>query len=194
MLEWSVAAFQDAAGIASILIAAPPGEEEKARELAAKAGGDAPVEVVAGGAHRSESVAAAVAKVETGLVAVHDAARPLVSAALIDAVLAELAADEEIQAVVAAVPLSDTIKEIRRDMEVERTLDRSSLWSAQTPQAFRTEALRRALESTELLAQATDDAMLLERLGERVVLHEASPENLKVTTQADLRIAELLLG
>jgi 2-C-methyl-D-erythritol 4-phosphate cytidylyltransferase len=79
-------------------------------------------------------------------------------------------------------------------MEVDRTLDRSSLWAAQTPQAFRAEALREALDSTELLAQATDDAMLVERIGGRVLLHEAPAENIKVTTPLDLRVAELLLG
>jgi 2-C-methyl-D-erythritol 4-phosphate cytidylyltransferase len=90
--------------------------------------------------------------------------------------------------------VTDTIKEVARGHEVARTLDRSSLWAAQTPQAFRTESLRRALDSTELLAQATDDAMLLERIGGRVILHEAPPRNIKVTTPVDLHIAELLVS
>jgi 2-C-methyl-D-erythritol 4-phosphate cytidylyltransferase len=77
---------------------------------------------------------------------------------------------------------------------VDRTLDRSSLWAAQTPQAFRAEALREAFASTELLAQATDDAMLIERLGGRVLLHAAPIENLKVTTSLDLWVAELLIA
>jgi 2-C-methyl-D-erythritol 4-phosphate cytidylyltransferase len=96
--------------------------------------------------------------------------------------------------VVAATPVTDTTKEVLRDREVSRTLDRSSLWSVQTPQAFRTGALRDALAATELLAQASDDAMLVERDGGRVLVHEAPPENLKVTTPLDLRLAEALLG
>jgi 2-C-methyl-D-erythritol 4-phosphate cytidylyltransferase len=75
---------------------------------------------------------------------------------------------------------------------VERTLDRSTLWAAQTPQAFRTAALRSALES-RALADATDDAMLVELQGGRVLLHEAPRENVKVTTQLELQVAELLL-
>jgi 2-C-methyl-D-erythritol 4-phosphate cytidylyltransferase len=153
-----------------------------------------PVQAVEGGAHRSESVAAGVERVESELVAVHDAARPLVTPELVQAMLVELAGDEELKAVVAATPVTDTVKEVLRGREVDRTLDRSSLWAAQTPQVFRTEALRRALGSTALLAQATDDAMLLERLGERVVVHEASAENLKVTTPLDMRVAELLIA
>ena len=87
--------------------------------------------------------------------------------------------------------MTDTTKEVLpASRQVHRTLDRSSLWSVQTPQGFRTEALRAALASTELLAQASDDAMLVERNGGRVLVHEAPPENLKVTTPLDLRDGE----
>ena len=150
--------------------------------------------MVAGGDSRSESVAAALETVDAEIVVVHDAARPLVTAELIDAVIDDLLADDEAGAVVAAAPVTDTIKEVARGMEVDRTLDRTSLWAAQTPQAFRADALREALASTELLAQATDDAMLVERLGGRVLIHPASVENLKVTRPLDLRVAELLLA
>jgi len=150
--------------------------------------------VVAGAESRSESVAAALAGVEAEVVVVHDAARPLVTPGLVDAVIEALLEDEEAGAVVAASPVTDTIKQVTRGMEVDSTLDRSSLWAAQTPQAFRADALREALESTELLAQASDDAMLVERLGGRVLLHEAPAQNVKVTTPLDLRVAELLLA
>jgi 2-C-methyl-D-erythritol 4-phosphate cytidylyltransferase len=188
-----VRACADADWVERIIVAGPPGQQERAGELAAGAAGETPFEVVPGGEHRSESVALALARVQTELVVVHDAARPLVTPELIDACLAALAEDADADAVVAATPVTDTIKQILRGMEVERTLDRSSLWAAQTPQAFRVEALRRALASTELLAQATDDAMLIERIGGKVLLHEASPENIKVTTPRDIQIAEFLL-
>lgn len=149
--------------------------------------------VVAGGDSRSESVAAGLAAVESAVVVVHDAARPLVTAQLIDCVVSELLADDGCDCVLAATPVTDTVKEAE-GREVERTLDRSRLWAAQTPQAFRAGALRRALEAAESLAAATDDAMLVERLGGRVVLHPAPPENIKLTTPLDLRVAELLLA
>jgi 2-C-methyl-D-erythritol 4-phosphate cytidylyltransferase len=186
LLDYSIEAMRDAESVGAIVVAAPPGAEDRV-------GGDG-VEVVTGGTTRSESVAAAIEQISDEVVVVHDAARPLVQARLIDAVVADLLADPDAATVVAAAPVTDTIKQVARGMEVDRTLDRSSLWAAQTPQAFRAERLREALGSTELLSQATDDAMLVERLGGRVLLHEAPTTNLKVTTELDLRVAELLLA
>ena len=186
MLDWSLEALSVSRLVGEVVVAVPAGQVD---ELS---GGEH--SVVAGGESRSESVAAALESIDAELVVVHDAARPLVTADLIDAVIEDLLADEDAGAVVAAAPVTDTIKQVARGMEVDRTLDRSSLWAAQTPQAFRADALREALASTELLAQATDDAMLVERLGGRVLLHEAPAENVKVTTALDLRVAELLLA
>jgi 2-C-methyl-D-erythritol 4-phosphate cytidylyltransferase len=186
LLDWSLDALRAARKVGEIVVAVPAGNVE---ELAA---GD--LMVVAGGETRSESVAAGLETVDADVVVVHDAARPLVTAELVDAVLADLLDDADCAAVVAAAPVTDTIKQVARGREVDRTLDRSSLWAAQTPQAFRAEALREALASTGLLAQATDDAMLVERIGGKVLLHEAPAENLKVTTPHDLRVAELLLA
>src|SRR5204863_7878839 len=95
--------------------------------------------------------------------------------------------------VIAATPVSDTINESGEGGRVERTLDRSGLWAVQTPQAFRAEALREALSDPESLPDATDDAMLVERRGGRVLVHAAPAHNIKVTTPFDLRVAELLL-
>ena len=90
--------------------------------------------------------------------------------------------------------MTDTVKEAGPDRLVVGTLDRSRLWAVQTPQAFRRDALERALDvPDDVLAQATDDAWLIERTGGRVRVVESSPTNLKVTTPHDLRVAELLL-
>ena len=148
---------------------------------------------VAGGATRSASVrnALAAARADEHVV-VHDAARPLVTAAHF---LGTLAALEHADAAIAAAPLTDTVKEAGADRLVTATLDRSRLWAVQTPQAFRRQALERALAvSDDVLAAATDDAWLVERTGGTVLVVESSPENLKVTTPHDLRVAELLLG
>jgi len=174
-----------------VVLAAPPdriGEFESAVAVSHLA-----VRVVPGGDSRSASVAAALAAVGSAVTVVHDAARPLVTAQLIDAVVEELISTEGCDCVLAATPVTDTIKQAGDDRVVEDTIDRSRLWAAQTPQAFRTDALRRGLESADSLAAATDDAMLVEGIGGRVVLCPAPPENLKVTTALDLRVAELLL-
>lgn len=181
MLEWSVAALR-AAGIEEIVVALPPG-------------GSAPPGCVgvAGGATRSASVRSALrAAGADPRVVVHDAARPLVTA---EHVLGTLAALEGADAAIAAAPMTDTVKEAGEDRRVTATLDRTRLWAIQTPQAFRREALERALAvGDDVLAQATDDAWLVERNGGTVRVVESTPENFKVTTAHDLRVAELLLA
>jgi 2-C-methyl-D-erythritol 4-phosphate cytidylyltransferase len=125
-------------------------------------------------------------------VLVHDGARPLVTAALIEAVLAAL---EGVDCAIAAAPVTDTIKEADAAGLVVRTLDRTRLWSVQTPQVFTRAALERALAMPEaIVAAATDEASLVERGGGRVRVVAAPPENLKVTTPRDLRLAEQLLA
>ena len=156
---------------------------------------------VAGGASRSESVAAGLRRVESELVAVHDAARPLVTAKLIDELVAKLLDRPDAAAVIAAAPIMDTVKRAGEPRpaggayDVAETMNRDELWAVQTPQVFRTAALREALETKpERIAAATDDAMLVEEAGGKVLLYPSSPENLKVTTPLDLRIAELLIA
>jgi 2-C-methyl-D-erythritol 4-phosphate cytidylyltransferase len=196
MIEWSLDAFRDAEPVRSIVVAAPPGHDP---DLGAD------LEVVAGGATRAQSVANALAAVETELVAIHDAARPLVTAELIEALVGALDADPAAAGAIAAAPLTDTIKQSNRAFwvqdnqkarfEVERTLDRSRLWAAQTPQVFRTEALREALAVDPAVRDAaTDEAMLVEAAAGRVLIQPGPAENFKVTTPLDLRLAEQLLA
>ncbi len=189
MLEWSVDELRRVGSVTRIAVALP------ADRLDAAPPGTI---AVAGGAHRSQSVANALAACPDGdPVIVHDAARPLARADLFERALQELDSHPEAAAVIAAVPVADTIKEVSGDgATVARTLDRARLWAVQTPQVFRREALEQALAdtSTELLALATDDAWLVERRGMAVRVLAADPANLKVTTPTDLRVAELLLG
>jgi 2-C-methyl-D-erythritol 4-phosphate cytidylyltransferase len=186
LLEWSLDAFRAAESIAEIVAAVPPGQES----LAAERG----VVAVAGGQHRSQSVANAVELCGEEIVVVHDAARPLVTPELIDAIVERLVSDLDAAGVIAATPITDTIKQAGVAGTVERTLDRAGLWAVQTPQVFRADALREALSDPASLPDATDDAMLVERRGGRILIHSASPDNLKVTRQVDLRVAELLLA
>lgn len=201
MVEWSIAAFRAAGPVGSIAVAIPPAH---VHELA---GND--LDVVDGGETRAESVANALEAVGTELVAVHDAARPLVTPELIEDLVAVLVEDPDAAGVIAATPLTDTIKQAtipgrgslgtacvpKEPLAVESTLDRGRLWAAQTPQVFRVEALRAALAAEpRRCAAATDEAMLVEAAGGRVLIHPAPPQNLKVTTPLDLRLAEMLLA
>ena len=151
------------------------------------------VGTVPGGGSRSESVRNAVlAAPEADVYVVQDAARPLVTAELVQRCVDEVLAGAD--GAIAAAAVTDTIKEAGRDGHVLRTLDRSTLWSVQTPQAFNADLLRRALDAPlEILAGATDDAALVEAAGGSVRIVEAPADNIKVTRPLDLRLAEALL-
>jgi 2-C-methyl-D-erythritol 4-phosphate cytidylyltransferase len=181
MLEWSIEALCAVGDVERIVVALPPGVTAPAGTVG-----------VPGGEHRSQSVRAALHAAGGDPVIVHDAARPLATPQLFRAVLDELAA-HDCDGAIAAAPVTDTIKEAV-DGEVSRTLDRASLWAVQTPQAFRRDALERALSAPDdVLAAATDDAWLVERAGGTVRVVAAPRENLKVTTPGDLHVAELAL-
>ena len=189
MIEWSIAAFRACESVGSIVVAAPPARAHD------PVGDD--LVVIDGGATRSQSVANALAATETELVAIHDAARPLLTPELVEELVALLDDEEGAAGVIAAAPVIDTVKQAARSAlpVIEQTLDRSRLWAAQTPQVFRADALRAALAVDAATRDAaTDEAMLVEAAGGRVLIHPASPHNFKVTTPLDLEVAELLLA
>ncbi|MFP5071765.1 2-C-methyl-D-erythritol 4-phosphate cytidylyltransferase [Pseudonocardia nantongensis] len=150
-----------------------------------------PVSVVPGGADRTSSVAAGLAAIGSGaeVVLVHDAARPLTPAGVIRRVVDAVRAGAP--AVIPVLPVIDTIKQVDADGVVMSTVDRSALRAVQTPQGFRADDLRRAHAGTP--DPRTDDAGLVEALGDPVATVEGDPLAFKVTTAWDLRIAELLL-
>ncbi|MBK5110054.1 MAG: 2-C-methyl-D-erythritol 4-phosphate cytidylyltransferase [Thermoleophilia bacterium] len=185
LFEWSLDACRRAARIGPIVIAVPPGREHDFE-------GDGRI-LTAGGATRALSVSAGLEAVETGIVLIHDAARPLVTSALIDASIAALEDSPELDAVIAAAPVTDTVKRVGRCGRIEETLDRSELRAAQTPQVCRTAALRRAIRSGSHEG-ATDDASLIESDGGSVGVVDGPPENIKVTVPSDLALAGFLLG
>jgi len=188
MLEWSVEALRSVPEVETIVVALPGDALDAAPPGTVG---------VAGGVVRSESVRCALRACVAGdPVVVHDAARPLAPASLFSRALVQLERSGA-DAVIAATPVSDTIKEVGSDgRTVARTLDRTRLWAVQTPQVFRRAALEHVLfgAGDDVLAAATDDAWLVERAGGVVEVVESSPANLKVTTPIDLRLAELLLG
>jgi 2-C-methyl-D-erythritol 4-phosphate cytidylyltransferase len=176
LVEWSVEVLS--ALCDRVIVAAPPGYLRPGW--------------VEGGASRSASVRNALATApDARTVVVHDAARPLLTRKLVESCLVAL---EGVDCAIAATRVTDTIKQVGPDGTVERTLDRACLWAIQTPQVFRAEALRRALDvDDDLLAAATDDASLVEAAGGSVRVVEASRENFKITSAADLARAEALL-
>jgi 2-C-methyl-D-erythritol 4-phosphate cytidylyltransferase len=146
-----------------------------------------------GGATRQQSARRGLERVgpDSEIVILHDAARPFVSAALIDRCV-EAAAEKG--AVVVGLPVRDTIKAVAPERWIESTPDRSALWEIQTPQVFRRELIVAAHEQAERDgAQVTDDAMVVERTGARVYVIEGERTNFKITVPEDLWLAELMI-
>jgi 2-C-methyl-D-erythritol 4-phosphate cytidylyltransferase len=145
------------------------------------------VDVVEGGAERSDSVRNALAQVRDDIdfVAVHDAARPCIANEWIDAVFT---AAQATGAAILGIPVSSTLKRVAKDNTIEATVPRANIWEAQTPQVFRRDWLVEAYAQTDQ-APATDDAELVQRLGHSVKVVPGSPINMKITTKDDLRLA-----
>jgi 2-C-methyl-D-erythritol 4-phosphate cytidylyltransferase len=194
LLSYAIDAFMGCGDIDEVIVVASEENRSAVEVLTSPEDGAGkprlPMRLVLGGPRRRDSVLAGLEALspECEYVIVHDGARPRVTGALIKAVLA---AARETGAAIAAIPVSDTVKLATTDGIVRDTLDRDSLWLAQTPQAFRRDLLLKAYR--QMPGDATDDAGLVEALGHPVRLIEGARENLKVTTPADLRLAEALL-
>jgi len=188
VLDWTLEKFESHPLVDEIILVLPD-EKRKAKYLSSYRKIKA---IVRGGKKRQDSVFKGFEQIdprETGIVLVHDGVRPLVSEALISRVIEETLKKE---AVIPALPIEETLKEVS-GQDVIRTVDRSGLCRVQTPQGFFYSILKQALEKAEEEGfDGTDEAMLVERTGKKVFWVEGDPRNVKITTPADLRIAEAL--
>jgi 2-C-methyl-D-erythritol 4-phosphate cytidylyltransferase len=190
LLGQTLSRFERARSIATVVVVAPRDRLGRARRIVRRY--PKVVAVVAGGARRQDSVGCGLEALPAGVdpVLVHDAARPLVEPALIDLTVA---AARRFGAAVAAAPVADTLKEVASG-RVVRTVDRASLWRAETPQGFRRAWLVRGLAAAARDGvEVTDDAMAVERIGRRVRVVASAAPNFKVTNAADLELARTLL-
>ncbi len=185
--------FEDAKCINEIILVVRRGRQGRFEELAEKFHFQKPHRIVVGGAERQDSVQHGLAALSATaeIVAIHDAARPCVSEELITATVKRAS---ETGAAVAAQPVTDTIKESADGRLIDRTLDRSRLWSVQTPQTFRVEVIRRALEEVRRRRLIfTDDTAACELIRQPVRLISRVAPNPKVTVRGDLPLVEMLL-
>lgn len=188
----SLEAFINRDEVCQTLLAVAPEDAEQIRSRFGANLGFMGVQLVEGGAERWESVRNALPHVRDDAthVAVHDAARPCVNYKMIDAVFAEAA---KTGAAILAAPLTGTIKRVSADNVVEQTVSRERLFEAQTPQVFKADLLRRAYDALDPADPPTDDAQLVERLGEAVSVVVSDMTNIKITRQEDLRLALAIL-
>jgi 2-C-methyl-D-erythritol 4-phosphate cytidylyltransferase/2-C-methyl-D-erythritol 2,4-cyclodiphosphate synthase len=193
ILQRSVSAFGRHPAVTHVIVALPP---ELAAAPPIEAGDGWDFSVVPGGARRQDSVANAFKAIDprTEIVLIHDAARPLVTD---DLITRTIDAAAEHGAAIAAQPVSDTVKRVRRAQRavaIVETIPRDSIFLAQTPQGFRVEVLRDAIALGESGVEATDEAALAERAGHVVHIVEATARNLKITTSDDLAEARRRLS
>ena len=194
IISWSIEAFSKVPYVREMVIVVPASHRETTREILEELSLEIPVRVVIGGASRQESVWNGLSSVSGDMewVAVHDAARPGVTPEQVEEVCLMA---REIGAAILAVPAHDTVKLVDRDGLIVRTLDRSEIMLAQTPQVARRDDLAAAYrfaEKTRL--RATDEASLLEAAGKPVGVVEGGANALKITTGADLRLLEIIKG
>ena len=189
---YSVELFQKRADVKQIILVISPEDKD---DFLAKFGANIAVmgiDLVLGGAERADSVENGLAKVDPDcdFVAIHDAARPCINADLVESVFS---AAQQNGAAIPAVPVNSTLKRSVDGQTVDQTVDRSNLYAAQTPQAFKRELIQELYEKRNG-AQPTDEAQLLELNDQPVALVPGSPFNIKITTQADLRFAKACLA
>ena len=200
MLVHAVRALSSASSVSLVVIAAPSDGVAEVQQVLAEHRlldddlGRASLLVVAGGDTRQDSVALALGAIpdEIDVVLVHDAARPLVPSALVDAVSAAVRSGAD--AVVPGIPVVDTVKSVDAAGRVTDTPDRSQLRAIQTPQGFRREVLIAAHAAADPTAPATDDAGLVEALGKTVLVIAGDEEAFKVTRPLDLVLAEAVVA
>lgn len=193
VLAYSLLAFEQCPMIDGVILVVRKDRQDSARGLAKIFGCDKVRKIVSGGASRQASVMLGLAELgdDVRTVVVHDGARPCVTPDLIGETIKSA---KRHGSGVAAVKITDTIKEVDRGMVVSRTVDRSKLWAVQTPQAFRVELLSQAYENVKKKKLTiTDEASAIEALGEDVHLVPAPLANIKITTPEDLALAGMIL-
>ena len=191
VIRHSLEALEDCALVRNVVVATQPSRVSEFQDVIASFGFSKPVRVVAGGERRQDSVRRGIEELHcvcdpTEFVAVHDAARPFVDATLLER---GLKVANRIGAAIPIVPMKDTIKRVEHGLVVE-TPDREKIYSVQTPQIFRTEILQTAHEVVS--QDVTDDASMVEKAGGLVGTFEGSNENIKITTQSDIPIANAI--
>jgi 2-C-methyl-D-erythritol 4-phosphate cytidylyltransferase len=192
LITYALKALDSSKYIDQIYVAADPDSVGRLQGIINKYGIRKVVRVVVGGKTRARSVKNCLDVIDPscGIVLIHDGARPFPGDS--DIMNSVLLAGK-FGGCVTAIPMTDTVKLAGKGLFVKKTIDRSSLWRAQTPQAFRYGILKKALSGAGDILSVTDDASVLERLGKKVKILEGSSRNIKITTKEDLKIAEALI-
>jgi len=196
LLAVTLKPFQSCPDVHAIILVVPSADVDLCRkEIVERFKLDKVTKVVPGGKRRQDSVRLGLEATEGGygLVLIHDGVRPMIGEELIERIVAEARTN---RAVITALPVKQTIKEVNNHREVVKTYDRQRVWLVQTPQVFRYKDILAAHQEAlrEEWEEASDDSLLVERMGISVKVVEGSEKNIKVTTPHDLEVARFLLN
>lgn len=196
LLAVTLKPFQSCPDVHAIILVVPSADVDLCRkEIVERFKLDKVTKVVPGGKRRQDSVRLGLEATEGGygLVLIHDGVRPMIGEELIERIVAEARTN---RAVITALPVKETIKEVNNHREVVKTYDRQRVWLVQTPQVFRYKDILAAHQEAlrEEWEEASDDSLLVERMGISVKVVEGSEKNIKVTTPHDLEVARFLLN
>lgn len=194
IFSWTIEKFEECKLVDKIILVIPPGMKKYVEKLILSSSNYRKIKtIVEGGKERGDSVFQGLQMIDknTDIVLIHDGVRPLIFPRLIEKLIYAV---EKYGAVTLGIPLKETVKEINREGIVSKTLDRKKLYSIQTPQGFRRDLIWQAYKTANKSGQwASDDATLVEKLGEKVRIVPGNEMNIKITTSLDLKLAEMLL-
>ncbi len=192
LVAYALGALESSASVDKIIVAVEAGSIERLKEIISRYGFKKIGKIVEGGHTRAESVKNCFKKIDNpcDVVLIHDGARPFPG---LNSIKNCIRLAKKFGGCISAIPVTDTIKLADKRKFITKTLDRSHLWRAQTPQAFKYELLKYALTRVKSNSNITDDASLLEYVGKKVKILEGSVKNIKITTKEDIKIAEVLL-
>ena len=192
VLAHSLTLFEECNLINKIILVVPEDDFDFCRKEILPAGSEKTVRLVPGGEKRQDSVynGLLAADENTDIVVIHDGVRPFIHIEMLELCISGA---KEAGACILGIPVQDTVKQVESGYII-KTLERDNLWLAQTPQAFQYEIIRKAHENARLKGYAgTDDAFLVEKMGNRVKIIKGSKNNIKITTREDLKLAEIML-
>jgi 2-C-methyl-D-erythritol 4-phosphate cytidylyltransferase len=193
LLAWTLSVFETSSRIQEIIVVVPPDRKEQCRKEILLPYHISKARIVSGGRERQDSIQNGFREIEEPchLVVIHDGVRPFLDQKILDRALNEA---EKYGAAIVAVPVKDTIKIGDQKGMIQKTLDRNLLWSAQTPQVYKYQIIKQALEEASKEGfYGTDDSSLVERIGKPVRIVTGSYENIKITTPEDLIFGEAIL-
>ena len=198
VLNWTIEALLEMYTFVELIIVVPQNEvDEVLKKVTKWFPFEKSIKVVCGGATRQASVYNGLSHLESivDLILIHDGVRPFIPKSSTVKAISDLSLSIDLEGLIAGMKVTDTLKKVESNLTIIETVDRETIWAVQTPQIFKFETLLEAHKfALQTQLSATDDAMLLEKLGKKVGIFEGSADNIKITKPFDIKLAEWMIA